>query len=159
MIRADGPVQIFLVILGFTVGVAAIIFGLYLWEYYRIVLVLLVLMLVWYFMGKAFSRMATSFDIAREQADADLAGELAELEERSTAYFANNQKDREQARQETLQGMADSIQSLEEEIQGMKAEAELFELKLLRSNTAHEIFELKDIGEKLAELRKLQKGV
>jgi hypothetical protein len=41
----------------------------------------------------------------------------------------------------------------------MKAEAELFELKLLRSNTAHEIFELKDIGEKLAELRKLQKGV
>ena len=159
MIRAEGPVLICLVILGLTFGVVAVIFAFFLWEYFRLVFVLLALMLVWHFMGKLFSRHITSIDTLREKEDANLALELAGLEERSAAFLQNNQQEREQARQDTLKGMAVSINSLEEEIQGLKAEAELFDLKLLRSNTAHEIFEMKDIGEKMAALKKLQKGV
>ncbi len=159
MIRSEGTVQIFLVILALTLGVMAVIFAVFLWEYYRIVFVFLALMPIWYFMGKLFSRHITSIDTLREKEDENLALELAGLEERSTAFLQNNQQERENARQETLKGLAASINSLEEEIQGLNAEAELFDLKLLRSNTAHEIFEMKDIAEKMTALKKMQKEV
>ena len=159
MIRSEGPVLIFLVILALILGVVAVIFAVFLWEYYRIVFVFLALMLIWYWLGKLFSRHITSIDTLREKEDENLALELAGLEERSTAFLQNNQQERENARQETLKGMTASINSLEEEIQGLNAEAELFDLKLLRSNTAHEIFEMKDIGEKMSALKKMQKGV
>ena len=159
MIRSDGPVQIFLVILALTLGVVAVVFAMFLWMYYRIVFVFLALMLIWYLLGKLFSRHVTSVDALREKEDANLTLAIAGLEEQSTVFWVKNQQEREQARQDTLKGMASSINSLEDEIQGLNAEAELFNLKLLRSNTAQEIFKLEDIAEKMSALKKLQKGV
>lgn len=159
MIRSEGPVLVFLVILGLTLGVAAVIFAIFLWDYFRIVFVFLALMLVWNFMGKLYSRQITRIDTLQEKEDGTLVAELAGLQQRSNAFLEKNQRERQQARQDTLNDMTASIKSLEDEIQGLNAEAALFDLKLLRSNTAHEIFEMKDIGEKLSALKKMQKGV
>jgi hypothetical protein len=156
---SDDRALVFMLFLGLTFGGVAIVFAYYLWEYARIVFIMVALMLAWYFLGKSLSRNIARCDISREEADAHLTSELARIEDQARIFVENTQAEQGKARHAVVKEMGDAISGLENVIQELSATAGLFNLKLLQSRTAHEIFKLNDIEEKMEVLRSIRDGV